>query len=139
MTIFMQITEWADKFTIWVAVFTFISTIINFCINIKNEKKLSQNIQIILHHPNSGEQRSLQQTIKRRYATRAEIQGLLANVYAGQRYDIPYMGSPAYSEQIEAIQQGKLDALTINIEKREEYDKFFQNKNKEDDSSSSTP
>lgn len=122
---FNQLTDWADKFTIWIAVITVIFTIKNYYYNKKTEKKLNQNIYIILRHPNSAQQHTLKQTIKRRYATRAEIQGLLANIYSeDKRYNIPYMREPAYSAQIEAIQNGNSDTLTIDIHDAQEYEKF---------------
>lgn len=126
METFKTITEWADKFTIWVALITVIFTLKNYYKNKKQEEKLNQNIHITLTCPQTGASHTLKQSIKRRYASRAEIQGLLANVYQeDKRYNIPYMGKANYSAQIEAIQNGNSDTLTIEIDDPNEYQKFL--------------
>ncbi|SUO97052.1 hypothetical protein [Suttonella ornithocola] len=123
---FNQLTDWADKFTIWITVITVIFTIKNYYYTKKTEKKLNQNIRIILRHPESKREHQLTQTIKRRHATRGEIQGILGNIYniQNKRYNIPYMREPAYSAQIEAIQNGNSDTLIIDINDAQEYENF---------------
>lgn len=126
MNVWNNLITWADQLAIIFAFFSMLYAGKNYYKNKKQEEKLNQNIHITLTCPQTGASHTLKQTIKRRYASRAEIQGLLANVYQeDKRYNIPYMGKANYSAQIEAIQNGNSDTLTIEIDDPNEYQKFL--------------
>lgn len=124
METFNQITEWADKFTIYVALFTLFFTAKSWL----NDRKNSVDITIKLNHDGS-EPIVLAQTIKRRHLTRSEVQGVLANAYhhpndPKARYDIPFLASKAFSQHLESVQDGKTDTLIIRIVDETEFSAF---------------
>lgn len=124
METFNQITEWADKFTIWIALFTLFFTFRNWL----NNRKGKADINIELHH-NGKPPIHLSQSIKRRHLTRSEVQGVLANAYhhpskPKARYDIPFLASKDFSQHLESIQDGETDRLVIYIDDETEFLSF---------------
>ncbi len=62
----------------------------------------------------------------RKHITRAEVGGILRSLYMGGTYQIKYLTSKNYTENILAIQKGKINELIIVLE---ENDKFDWNEN----------
>lgn len=125
METFNQITEWADKFTIWVALFTLFFTGRSWW----NDRKNNLDITIKLYHAGSGGSVTLAQTIKRRHLTRSEVQGVLANAYhhptdPKARYDIPFLAGKNFSQRLEGVQDGKSNTLVIDIDEAIEFSAF---------------
>lgn len=124
MELLNQFTEWADKFTIWVALFTLLFTIKSWLADRKNNIDISIKLQHAQHAP-----LMLAQTIKRRHFTRSEVQGVLANAYHNPnntktRYKIPFLASKEFSNRLELVQNGKTDILIIDIEDKNEFEFF---------------
>ncbi|MBS9781374.1 MAG: hypothetical protein KGV56_02660 [Gammaproteobacteria bacterium] len=112
-----------DDIGIIIAFGTFVVTLVNLIMNMRNNKKLNKDIEIALVC--GGEIKILPQTIKRRHFNRSEVQGVLGNFYeSNQRYDSKCLCTDNFSKQLEAIQNGKSDKIQIHIEKREEFKKF---------------
>lgn len=121
MEIFNQLTEWMDKFTIWVAFGTLFFTWRSW----QSDKNGKVDIAIELRHHNKIPIK-LEQTIKRRHLTRSEVQGVLANAYHRDdtpraRYDIPFLASKSFSQRLESVQDGKSDILIIDIDNLDEF------------------
>ncbi|MBS9781632.1 MAG: hypothetical protein KGV56_03985 [Gammaproteobacteria bacterium] len=112
-----------DDIGICIAFLTFLATLLNIYLNYRSNKKLNENIEIELVC--EEECQILPQTIKRRHFNRSEVQGVLGNFYeSNQRYDSKCLCTDNFSQQLEAVQNGKSNKLQIHIEKIEEFKKF---------------
>ncbi len=111
--LFNELTEWADKFTIW---FTFLTLFFVFR-NWKNDKKLQENIQISLRYQNKNIY--LLQTLRRIHCSRSEIQGLLRAAYGGATYKLSFLAGEEFSQRLKNVQNGELDTLIIDIDENE--------------------
>ncbi|MDP8170212.1 hypothetical protein QJU96_02770 [Pasteurella skyensis] len=121
---YTSIITFFDDIGIIITFSTLVFTLWNFLSNYKNNKKLNKNIQIKLLCEGK-KPKILLQTIKRRYFTRSEVQGILGNCYAKeQRYDSSFLSTRIFSKQLEKVQNGESDILEITLTSSEEFDKF---------------
>ncbi|MFV0476266.1 MAG: hypothetical protein ACK5ME_00325 [Parahaliea sp.] len=115
---FLQITDWADRFTIWAATFALVFSLFNWW----QGRKLKQDIKIIIQHGNSTT--VIAPTVKRIHCTRAEIFGLLRSVSSSDKFSIPFLGQLEFYKRLNNVQNAKSDELIIEVNNIEEFNKF---------------
>lgn len=120
MEIFNQITEWANKITIWIAFATLFFTWRNWL----NDRKGKVDIKIQLHNLTDNNTMVLVQTVKRKHCTRSEIQGLLRASNNGNAYNINFLSTREFSDRLESIQNNKSKILIIDIKGQTEFSGF---------------
>lgn len=118
---FIILTDWLDKGTIWVATVTMVFTLINWRYN----RKQQEDVVLVLHC--GPESLTLPLTVKRRYCTRAEVQGILGAIYGEGRYIIPFLAKKEFSRRLELVQESKDNCLHIDVDLADVFQVFQKN------------
>lgn len=112
---FQSTVSFLDTVTIFFAFFAMLAAGKNYL----NDRKQLQEVQICFNH--MGQKLPLDLGIMRKHISRAEVMGILGVIQKDSRdkYNIDYLSTPEFMENIFRIQKGELDEILIEVSSKE--------------------